>query len=176
MCNNTEMFDLYDKAYHKLDKTMYRDSDVPYGMYRFVVHICIFNREGNMLIAKRHEKKKSYPNYWAFSAAGSVISGESSEEAIKRETLEELGVDIFSDALRPFITIHWDNGFHDIYIIEKNIATEELILQKEEVTCVKWASKEEIEDMVLNDIFMPYQEGLIDLLFAMKNKRGMTHG
>ncbi len=169
-----EKFDLYDKSFNKLNKTMVKGEKEPKNCYRFVVHLCIFNSDNEMLIAQRNEQKKSYPNYWAFTSAGSVISGETSEDGIKRETLEEIGLDISNYELRPFVTVHYENGFHDIYILHQDVDINELIIQESEVKDVKWASKNEIKEMIDKSEFMPFQDGLIDLLFAMHNKRGIT--
>ncbi len=168
-----EMWDLYDKDYHKLDRTMIRGDKVPKGCYRFVVHICVFNTNGEMLISRRQHDKESYPGYWEFSAGGSVISGETSEEAIKRELYEELGIELFDNTLRPSLTVHFDRGFHDIYIVENDVSIGELRFQKEEVQDAKWASKEEIIKMIDDDLFIPYRKSVVDVIFDMKMSRGI---
>ncbi|PID83008.1 MAG: hypothetical protein CSB15_00335 [Clostridiales bacterium] len=168
-----EKWDLYDKDFNKLEKTMYRGDKVPKNCYRLVVDICIFNSEDKMLISQRKEDKKHYPNYWEFSASGAVISSEIIEDAIKRETLEEIGLDINDENLRPYITIHSEHSFHNIYMIKKDLDIKNLKIQETEVKAIKWASKDEIKEMINKNEFMQYQDGIIDLLFSMINKRGM---
>ncbi len=76
-----ELWDLYDKNRNSLNKTMIRGAKVPPNCYKKTVYICIFNDDNEMLICQRTESKNTYPNYWDFSAAGSAISGETSEQA-----------------------------------------------------------------------------------------------
>ena len=45
-----ELFDLYTADRVKTGRTMVRGGQTPEGFYRLVVHICIFNPEGKMLI------------------------------------------------------------------------------------------------------------------------------
>ena len=45
-----EIMDLYDENRQKTDKTYIRGSAQPKGFYRMVVHVCIFNKLGQLLI------------------------------------------------------------------------------------------------------------------------------
>ncbi len=166
-----ELFDLYNKNHECLNTTMERNSKPPQDAYRLVVHACIFNNEGKMLVQQRQSFKVGWANYWDLTAGGSVISGEDSESAVKRELYEELSIDLSNENLRPHVTIHFNEGFNDIYLIEKEIDISKLKLQEEEVKTVKWASQDEICDMIKEGKFIPYHYSLINLLFFMKGKR-----
>ncbi len=161
----SEVWDLYDKDRKKLEQTMYKGEDVPKGSYRLAVKLLVFNSEKKMLIQKRSSEKKEYPAMWDISVRGSVISGETSEEGIKRETKEELGIDIESEGIRPTLTIHDRKWFDDIYILKKDLDIHSLTLQKEEVMDVKWASEREVLQMIENNQFIPYNTNLMGLLF-----------
>lgn len=54
----------------------------------------LVNDEGRLWIPKRVASKKLYPNALDFSSAGHVDSGEDYLAAFKRETMEELNLDI----------------------------------------------------------------------------------
>lgn len=110
-----ELFDLYTSDRQKTDRTMVRGEPTPEGCYRLVVHVCIFDSEGRMLIQQRQPFKKGWSNLWDVSVGGSAISGDSSQSAAERETLEELGLRIDPSAVRPSLTIHWEHGFDDYY-------------------------------------------------------------
>lgn len=56
--------------------------------------------------------------------------------------------------------------------VKKDLDTEVLRLQPEEVQAVKWASLEEILQMIEAGVFIPYHKELIRLLFYMRNHRG----
>lgn len=137
-----------------------------------MVHICIFNSEGHMLIQQRQPFKAGWPNMWDVSVGGSAIAGESSQSAAEREVLEELGYELSLKNNRPVLTIHFEDGFDDIYMVEKDLNMEALRLQPEEVQAVKWASLEEILQMIEVGVFIPYHKELIRLLFYMRNHRG----
>ena len=53
-----ELFDLYTRDRVKTGRTMVRGDKVPEGLYRLVVHVCIFDPEGRMLIQQRQPFKR----------------------------------------------------------------------------------------------------------------------
>lgn len=167
-----ELFDLYTKDREMTGETIERGKELPVNRYHLVVHICIFNNEGHMLIQQRQPFKAGWPNMWDVSVGGSAIAGESSQSAAEREVLEELGYELSLTNNRPVLTIHFEDGFDDIYTVEKDLNTEALRLQPEEVQAVKWASLEEILQMIEAGVFIPYHKELIRLLFYMRNHRG----
>ena len=85
-----------------------------------------------------------------------------------------VGRSIRADLLseRPFVTINFNLGFDDYYLIEKNVDIDTLTLQYEEVQRVKWATKDEILKMIHNGSFIPYYCSLIEMLFDMRKRRG----
>ena len=52
-----------------------------------LVHVCVFNSNGKMLLQRRVLSKDRYPGMWDVSAGGFVHAGESSADAVKRELL-----------------------------------------------------------------------------------------
>lgn len=167
-----ELFDLYTKDRLLMNKTMCRGNPIPAGCYRMVVHVCIFNSNGEMLIQQRQPFKSGWSNMWDISCGGGAVSGEDSQTAAEREMSEELGVTISLENIRPVLTIHYDEGFNDIYVITKNLRFDEIRLQPEEVKAVKWVSEGEILAMIDSGKFIPYHKNLIGLLFFMRNHRG----
>ena len=169
--NRMEYWDIYDIERNKTGKEVLRGDKLNDGEYRLVVHACIFNSKGQMLIQQRQSFKDGWPNMWDLTCGGSAIKGETSQMAIDRELKEELGIEIKS--MRPHITINFENGFDDIYLIEKEVDIDSLKLQYEEVQNVKWASKEEIIAMIEENVFIPYYPSLISLLFETYKHYGV---
>lgn len=167
-----EIWDLYTKDRLKTNETMKRGETIRKGVYRFVVHVCIFNAQGEMLIQQRQLFKTGWPNRWDLTVGGSAITGETSQMAAERETYEEIGYHLSLDDIRPTLTIHFDEGFDDVYLVQKDLNLDDLNLQEEEVKTVKWASKEEILSMIEEGSFIPYHKSLIELLFFMRQTRG----
>lgn len=60
-----------------------------------VVHLHIFNSNGDLYMQKRVMTKKIQPGKWDTAVGGHVDFGESVEDALLRETREELGVTDF---------------------------------------------------------------------------------
>lgn len=163
-----EMFDLYDKYRQKLGMAISREEPLPDGVCRLVIHICIFNNEGKMLIQQRSPSKKTNPNIWDISIGGCVQAGETSQDAAARELGEELGLKHNFSSTIPFFTLNFDGGFDDYYLIEKDTdIINEISFTDNEVSQVKWASLEEILSMIDDKTFLPYQTQLIELMFNM---------
>ena len=146
---------------------------MPQGTYHLVVHVCIFNQKGEMLIQQRQAFKEGWPNLWDVTMGGSALKGETSQQAAMREVKEELGLDIDLTNCRPSLTNHFEQGFDDIYLIHQEVDLSKLQLQYEEVQDVKWASQQEILELMREGQFIPYYESLINLFFEMRHSVGM---
>lgn len=168
-----ELWDLYTADRQKTDRKMIRGEKQPKDFYRLVVHLCIFNTKGEMLIQQRHSDKVQWSNMWDISVGGSAISGETSNLAVSRELYEELGVKLSFKNIRPSLAVNFDKGFDDIYLIEQNLALNELNLQETEVQSVKWSTHREILQMIDETTFIPYHKSLITLLFSMRTHTGI---
>ncbi|MGX9134851.1 NUDIX hydrolase [Rummeliibacillus sp. JY-2-4R] len=167
-----ELWDVYDINRNKTNRTWARGEKLQLGDFHLVIHVCIFNSNGDMLIQQRQFCKEGWPNMWDLTVGGSAITGDTSQTAAQRELYEELGLKLDFLQIRPHLTINFENGFDDIYLIEENVHLHTLTLQYEEVQNVKWASKEEILAMIKKGEFIPYYESLIQFLFDSRKQRG----
>ncbi len=150
-----EIWDLLDENGNITGKTVEKKSGIriPNGMYHQGADVWIINSEKKILIQKRAPQKKLEPNLWAMTG-GSVIKGESSLDTIKRETKEELGIEL---EVEKAIKIHHyktGNVWLDEYIVEQEIDLNDVIMQAEEVSDVKFATFDEIEKIYENNMFM----------------------
>ena len=171
-----ESFDLYDVNRNKTGQVLERGNKVPEGMYRLVVHVCIFGKDGRMLIQKRLPSKSGWSGMWDITAGGSALAGDSSQQAASRELLEEVGIDYSLEGMRPAMTIYFDGGFNDIYTVNMDVDIDSLKLQATEVEQVRWATEEEILDMLKQKEFVLYKSSFISLLFFLRNHNGaFTH-
>ena len=168
-----ELWDVYDVDRKPTGKTMVRGEAFEEGAYHIVVHVCVFNSEGKMLIQQRQIFKQGWPGMWDITCGGSAVKGESSREAAHRELLEEVGIDIDFSGSRPDLTTNFEHGFNDVYIVEKDIDASTLKLQYEEVKAVRWASCEEIFSMIDDGVFIPRYKSFMQLLFdKRKGEKG----
>ncbi len=167
-----ELWDVYLSDRTKSNRTMVRGDKFESDSYHLVVHACIFNSKGEMLIQQRQPFKSGWPNMWDITVGGSAISGDTSQTAIEREIFEEIGLKIELQNVRPHLTINFDVGFDDIYLIGKEVDIDKLELQYEEVQRVKWASMDEIYQKLDEGTFIPYYKSLIQLFFDMRKQYG----
>ena len=168
-----ELWDVYDVDRCLTGNTMMRGEPFEKEAYHLVVHICIFNSDGKLLIQQRQTFKHGWSGKWDVTCGGSALKGESSREAAHRELLEEVGIDIDFSNVRPHLTVNFEHGFDDIYLLERDIDESKLKLQYEEVKAVRWASCEEIFSLIDSGEFIPYYKSLIQLIF---DKRRSTNG
>lgn len=167
-----EKWDLYDKHRNKIVKQITRGDDMTPDEFHLIVHVCIFNAKGEMLIQQRQSFKQGWSNLWDITCGGSAVAGDTSQQAASRELFEELGIRYNFERIRPQFTINFERGFDDYYLIEYQVELNELTLQTEEVQAVKWASKEEIIKLIELKKFIPYYEGIIAFLFEGRNHYG----
>lgn len=174
-----ELWDIYDIDRVRTGRVAQRgkpasEGGLGEGEYHLVVHICVFNGRGQLLLQQRQKDKEGYPNLWDVSAAGSALAGENSAAAASRELREELGLVHDFTKERPFWTTHFERGFDDWYFIRMEADISDLRLQPEEVQDAKWAELAEIERMLDSGEMVPYYRDLVRLWFVMKDHRGST--
>ncbi|WP_010095486.1 NUDIX hydrolase [Ornithinibacillus scapharcae] len=168
-----ETWDLYDIHRNKIKRKAVRGEELQPGEYHLVVHVCIFNANGEMLIQQRQPFKEGWPNMWDVTAGGSAVAGDTSQIAAERELYEEIGLKVDLQHKSPHLTINTERVFNDIYLVEKNVNLHTLKLQEEEVQAVKWASLDEIFVMIRQGEFIPYYESFIQFLFDSRKKLGV---
>ena len=167
-----EQHDIYDIYRNKTGKTAERGRVLSDGELRLAVKVCIFNSKGEMLIQQRQPFKDDWSNMWDFTAAGSALSGETPQRAAEREVFEEIGLNIDLSCIRPKLTVNFDGGFEDYFLIEKDVDLKTLSLQYEEVQSVKWADMKEIVTMIEKGEFISYYPEFVKFLFESRKSYG----
>ena len=167
-----ELVDLYDENRAPLGKTAERHAPKRPGEYRMVVHVCLFDSRGRLLIQKRTMEKHIWPGLWDVSVGGGVDAGETSRQGAEREFREELGYVLDLTDLRPAVTVNFQEGFDDFYIVTRDLDETKLVLQKEEVETVRWVTMEELLAMVDSGEFIPYPKSFLAFLVDMRGSFG----
>ena len=163
-----ELWDLYDSDMNPTGETALRGQKLPSGRYHLVAHVCIFNQKGQMLIQHRLPTKKGWPNRWDLTVVGSAVSGDTIQQAAEREVAEEIGYALDLNGIPVALSLTYTDCFACYYIIEREINLDSLTLQPTEVDNVKWATLEDIHEMIDNESFIPYPHFLIDLIFQRR--------
>ena len=138
------------------------------------VAVFIINNKKQVLLQKRSANKRFNPNKWAL-CAGHVDAGESLESAALRELKEEVGINITTCDLKPFaereFTIR-DSNSHVTYFYytKSNLNEKDFIIQKEELSEVKWFDIDEVIDMIKSkDDSTVFREEGLKLFEELKN-------
>ena len=163
-----ELVDLYDENRVPLGRVAERHAKKAPGEYRMVVHVCIFNSLGQMLIQRRSPEKRVWPELWDVSVGGGVDAGETSRQGAEREVLEELGYDPDLTGLRPAVPVNFEGGFDDFFVVTRDLDLRDLRLQKEEVSDVRWVTLEEAMAMLDSGEFIPYPPSFLQFLFEAR--------
>lgn len=169
-----EIMDLYTADRQKAG-THVRGKKHAEGLYTMVVHVYIFNSKNEMLLQQKSDQKNKN-NIWDFSAGGCSLSGETSREAITRELFEELGIRHDFSAETPYLTTYYKDCFDDVYILRNvDVDISTLALQKSEVKAAKWATKDDILQLIDEGKFLPFSKDYIELLFFLnQNGKGFV--
>lgn len=168
-----EILDLYDCHRQRTGETIARGERVPAGRYRLVVHICIFNESGQLLIQQRQPFKSGWSGMWDVTVGGCAVAGETSQAAAQREIWEEIGLKLDLSEAAPACSVRFFTGFDDYYIVHLEPELDSLRLQPEEVAQVRWATREEIRQMTDEGKFIPYHAGFLDFLFFSSHTFGV---
>lgn len=160
-----ELLDVYSFDRVPTGRRLRRGEPLGPGEYHLVVHICVFDRAGRLLIQRRSPEKRSWPGLWDLSAGGCAQVGESSQAAAERELFEELGLEADLSHTRPVLTINFETGFDDVFELERELEPAGLRLQAEEVAQARWASQDEVCALLGEGGFVPYSPDFLSLLF-----------
>ena len=166
-----EKRDLYDENRELTGETVYKGEPIPEGKYIIVVLVYIQNSEGKFLIQKRSKLKDG--KY--ATTGGHVKSGETSVEGILSEVREELGLELNPDDLVLYYGNHSaeQQVFWDDYYIKLDIDDiSKLKLQEEEVESVKWATAEEMKQMMKDGEFLRNHYEEFEILLDWLDKQG----
>lgn len=116
-----------------------------------VVHLLVLNKEGHILLQKRSPKKDVAPNKWDTSVGGHIEAGESLEDALKRETLEELG---FECAKPVFLYSYIHSNSYESELVYTYICNYEgpFAFNKDEIDEIRFWNLEEIKNQLDIDL------------------------
>lgn len=161
-----EVIDLYDRNKRKLNKTFIRGKDrLSAGEYYLLEQVWIVNKDNEILLTQRN-KNKSYGGFWE-PTTGHVKTKESDVSGALRELKEELGVVVGSEDLvyKKYIIV--DNKIIDIWILNKNIKLDEIVMKIDEVTNVKYVSICEFKEMLQSGEIMQTLDYFLDVYSEM---------
>jgi 8-oxo-dGTP pyrophosphatase MutT (NUDIX family) len=157
-----ELWDIYDKNKQRTGRTMERNNwCLKDDEYHLTVLGVVARKDGKFLITKRVMTKAWAPGWWEVSG-GAAMAGEDSAEAVKREVLEETGLDVtgweggYLFSYKRENPGEGDNYFVDIYRFVGDFQEEDLHLQQEETAGYMLATAQEIRALADQGVFLHY--------------------
>ena len=117
------------------------------GNYQKVAAHAFIKRDGKFLVTKRSPQNDYKPNEWDIPG-GTIEFGETPEEALKREVLEEVGLVI--NILRPLFVYSFMSNpqRHQFQIVyECEYVSGEVKLNPEEHDDYTWAEIKDLDDL-----------------------------
>lgn len=126
--------------------TMMRSRAAEQNLLHFrAIYAWVVNAKGELYVPTRGLWKKLYPGGYDFSVSGQVPVGESYEAAFRRETMEELGIDVDAYQWREVATLTpIKNGsacFLKLYEIRVDIEPE---YNKDDFEAAEWLSPKQL--------------------------------
>lgn len=154
-----EQFDVLNELGEFTGKIATREECHKNGLWHRAVYGFIIDKDRNILLQKRSKNKKLWPDMWDVTVGGHVIAGEFGRQALIRETKEELGIDISDDELKYLVgstSINNQNGiinkhYNECYLITKDVDISAIKLKEDEVSEVKYFSKDELIKRIKNN-------------------------
>ena len=156
-----EYWDIYDSNKQRTGRTMQRnDFTMKEGDYHLTVLGVIRRTDGKYLITQRALNKHWAAGWWEVSGGG-VMAGEESADAVRREVLEETGLDVANAKEGGYLFSYHresegDNYFVDIYRYTMDFEESDVKPQFSEMQGFKLAEKSEIEELAKQGIFLHY--------------------
>jgi 8-oxo-dGTP diphosphatase len=121
----------------------------------------VLEKEGRYLITQRRATAV-LPLRWEFPG-GRVEPGETDQQAVKRELLHRLGVNIDVGKLISFVSHPYEHYVVDLFLYECTLADPESSLESRAVNAFKWVASNEFDQYP----FTPADEASMNKLLGV---------
>lgn len=130
-----------------------------------VVHLHVFNSNGDVYLQKRPEWKDIQPGKWDTAVGGHVAYGETPEEALRREASEELGL---TDFVPEFVDMYVFESTREreLVYVNRAICNSEIRPSAEELDGGRFWTMQEIREAIGKGILTPNFESEFRRCFA----------
>ncbi len=157
-----------------LEKTHIRGEKLTEEEFHIVVDILSVNKDGKILITKRHPDKP-FGGRWEISG-GSVISGETSLQGAVRELYEETGLTVRADELAYCGTIvRTPSGcLHDFYLYKGDFSEKDITLQECETVDFRLVTPDELYKMARDGEFLDFVYNRMKALYSTVMGEGLS--
>lgn len=147
-----ECFDVLDENRNHLGYTKERGETLLENEYNTGAEGFIISH--NLLLITQRSMNKSHAGMWEVPG-GCSQAGETTYDTLKREMLEEVGVEINQNNIKFLGTKIYKKQFVDIFQIQTDIDIHQIKIQEEEVSDAKFVNKEEFNQLVQENKIVP---------------------
>lgn len=151
--NQQEMFPIVDESGNIISAATRGECHNGSKLLHPVVHLHLFNSQGELYLQKRPDWKDIQPGKWDTAVGGHVDLGESVDIALKREVAEELGITEFAPELLTTYVFESDREKELVFVHKATY--DGIVTPSEELAGGRFWSLEEIRSQIGQNIFTP---------------------
>jgi isopentenyldiphosphate isomerase len=165
----TEWFPLVNEKGETIGKATRQECHSGSKLLHPVIHLHIFNKNGDLYLQKRSMTKYIQPGKWDTAVGGHIDFGETVKEALKREVFEEIGV---TDYIPEFVTSYIFESKIEKELVNtfKTVYEGPFKIDPVELDDGRFWSKQEILDNLDKGVFTPNFEKEYRRLFLSSNE------
>lgn len=149
---DSELFDVVDEQDNVIGQ-LTRAQVHRQRLFHRSVHVLVFNRQKQIFLQRRSRFKDTCPLLWTTSCSGHVDSGETYDQAVVRELVEELGIELPKDSLPQLLFKHppcreTGHEFIQVYRLEWN---QPMHLDADEIEEGRWLTPSELDAWIRSE-------------------------
>jgi isopentenyldiphosphate isomerase len=145
-----EWFDVVNRSDIVIDRAS-REEVHRNGLLHRSAHLLVFDGSGRVLLQKRSMVKDRFPGRWDSSVSGHVDSGESYDQCIVREAMEEIGIRLAATPERLFKVDACDETDQEFSWVYRTYSEGPFAPNEEEISEIGWFTGDEVSHLVKTD-------------------------
>ncbi len=134
-----------------------------------VVHLHVFNSQGDLFLQKRPAWKDIQPGKWDTAVGGHVDLGENVHQALVREAAEELGIDISPLQVEPLGHYVFQSSRERELVFPFRVVFDGDVRPSEETDGGRFWPEEELRQALGKEVFTPNFESEYQRLFLSES-------
>ena len=154
MDNQQEIFSLVDESGRVIGSATRGEYHSGTKLLHPVVHLHVFNSNGDVYLQKRPEWKDIQPGKWDTAVGGHIDYGETPEDALLREVREELGITDFKPQLIDKYVFESQRERELVYV-HRTIYDGEIRPSAKELAGGRFWTMQQIRDAIGKNILTP---------------------